>query len=99
MSLDFGTAANRSERSLRMYGGTFEYHQCPFGTTFGKIHEYATSSWFWALVSTDTGNVTSGKALNSSLYWIRLVRWSNRSCPWNTPPSYTRRFTPIIRSN
>ena len=65
-----------------MYAGMFEYHQCPFGTTFGKIHEYATSSWFCPLVSTEIGNVTSGKALNRSRYWIRLVRWSNRSCPW-----------------
>ena len=51
------------------------------------------------LASTDIGNVTCGKALNSSRYWISDTRLSYRSRPWNTPARYTPRFTPIIRSN
>ncbi len=70
-----------------MYAGTFEYHQCPNGRTFGNSHEYATSSWFCTLLSTETGNTTRGKALNKRRYWYRLQRASNRSRPWWTPLS------------
>ena len=44
-----------------MYGGMFEYHQCPIGTTLGKIHEYATSSPPASGESVETGNVTPAK--------------------------------------
>ena len=41
-----------------MNAGTFEYHQCPCGKTFGKIHEYATSSADASGESVETGKTT-----------------------------------------
>ena len=37
--LDLGTASGCARRSLAMNSGMFEYHQCPRGTTLGKIQE------------------------------------------------------------